>query len=342
MSKLKKVQPPKCDIKLIYDVTMSLYVYPAIIIAHRIGLFEFIENNKKSFQEICDNLKLNKRPAEALLATLLAAHLICRKKEAYYLSKESREFLIKQSPNYFGYFWDMMYENRENFSLDMIHYAISNNCAPIYNKKEIFDSHKIDKDKLVKFTQSMHSVSMASASVWPSLIPLGKYKNVLDIGGGSGAHSIGIAAKWQNLKCTVFDLPDVCSLAMEFINEYEFNEMINTKPGNMWIDSFPETDIHLYSNVLHDWPEDKVEFLLKKSHSFLPKEGMIIIHEILYNDNLTGPLSAAASSLVMLGWTEGKQYSGREFTSMLVEAGFQNIKIVPAYGYHSLITAHKL
>ncbi|EPY7192343.1 hypothetical protein ACXEIK_005197 [Klebsiella quasipneumoniae] len=64
--------------------------------------------------------------------------------------------------------------------------------------------------------------------------------------------------------------------------------------------------------------------------------------KFIYNDNLTGPLSAAASSLVMLGWTEGKQYSGREFTSMLVEAGFQNIKIVPAYGYHSLITAHKL
>lgn len=36
------VRPPQCDDKTILDITMNLYLYPAVLIAHRLGIFEFI------------------------------------------------------------------------------------------------------------------------------------------------------------------------------------------------------------------------------------------------------------------------------------------------------------
>ena len=36
------VRPPQCDDKTILDITMNLYLYPAVLIAHRPGIFEFI------------------------------------------------------------------------------------------------------------------------------------------------------------------------------------------------------------------------------------------------------------------------------------------------------------
>ncbi|MGQ5791116.1 hypothetical protein ACUNIY_01565 [Serratia sp. IR-2025] len=36
------VRPPQCDDKALLDITMNLYLYPAVLIAHRLGIFEFI------------------------------------------------------------------------------------------------------------------------------------------------------------------------------------------------------------------------------------------------------------------------------------------------------------
>jgi O-methyltransferase len=57
--------------------------------------------------------------------------------------------------------------------------------------------------------------------------------------------------------------------------------------------------------------------------------GQILIHEMLYNDEKTGPFPIAAFSMIMLGWTEGEQYSGKEISEMLREAGFTNIQVRP-------------
>jgi len=53
-------------------------------------------------------------------------------------------------------------------------------------------------------------------------------------------------------------------------------------------------------------------FLTGKSFESLPPAAAhILIHEMLYNDEKTGPFPVAAFSMIMLGWTEGEQYSGR-------------------------------
>jgi len=49
----------------------------------------------------------------------------------------------------------------------------------------------------------------------------------------------------------------------------------------------------------------------------------------------------AAFSMIMLGWTEGEQYSGKELSEMLREAGFGNIQVNPTFGYWSIVTAQK-
>ena len=43
---------------------------------------------------------------------------------------------------------------------------------------------------------------------------------------------------------------------------------------------------------------------------------------MLYNDEKTGPFPIAFS-MIMLGWTEGEQYSGMEISEMLCEAGIR-------------------
>jgi len=99
----------------------------------------------------------------------------------------------------------------------------------------------------------------------------------------------------------------------------------------IWQDSFPTADLHFYSQIYHDWPLEKCRFLTQKSFESLEPGGRIIIHEMLYNDDKTGPFPVAAFNIVMLLCTEGQQYSGSELWAMLREAGFTDIEVKPTW-----------
>lgn len=336
------VKKPNCSDKSILDITMNLYAYPAIIIAHRLGIFEFINNHRANVNDICMATHIEQRPAEAIMATLLALQLVNIEKGIFNLAPEAEEYLLKDNPNYFGYFWDLMYENSENFSLKQLEIAIRKNNSQAYGEPDLFDSHAIDTNKARKFTHAMHSLSIGSASIWPTRLPLAQYHKALDIGGASGAHSISMVSHWPELTCTIFDLPEICPLSAAYASQYGLSDRISTHCGNMWKDPYPSADLHLYSNIFHDWPLDKNTFLANKSYAALPPGGRIIIHEVLYNSNQPGPLAAAAYSLMMLGWTQGRQYSGEEIGALLLQAGFEQVEIIPSLGYYSIVTAQKI
>lgn len=41
---------------------------------------------------------------------------------------------------------------------------------------------------------------------------------------------------------------------------------------------------------------------------------------------------------MMIGWTQGEQYTSRELRAMLGGAGFASIETIPSGGYFSLVT----
>ena len=118
------VRPPQCDDKTILDITMNLYLYPAVLIAHRLGIFEFIALHPRNLTDICTQANVERRPAETLVMALLALKLIDRDGETFSLSRRKRKPFVKNNPHYFGYFWDLMIENSEIFSLKNLENAI--------------------------------------------------------------------------------------------------------------------------------------------------------------------------------------------------------------------------
>jgi hypothetical protein len=110
----------------------------------------------------------------------------------------------------------------------------------------------------------------------------------------------------------------------------------------MFTDPFPGgCDIHLFSNVLHDWDVDRVEQLLRKSFAALPPGGMIVVHDAHINAEKTGPLPVAAYSVLLMTITEGKCYSVKEMGGYLEHAGFREISYFPTAADRSVMVAHR-
>jgi O-methyltransferase/methyltransferase family protein len=332
---------PRTDDRPLWDVVFGVYGYAALFIAHRLKLFPLLAEKARSLSEVCEALKIKRRPAEAILTAATSLGFLELRDQRYSLTAVAQDYLLETSPTYFGFYWDLIIDNYPVCSFASLEKAVLTDSASAYGGGDIFEAHEEQAELARSFTRGMHSISMASALAWPEAIDLAMHRLMLDVGGGSGAHSIGALLKWPNLRAVIFDLPPVCEVAEEFCARHGLEDRMQTHVGDMWKDPFPAADLHFYSYIYHDWTPEKCRFLTEKSFESLEPGGRILIHEVLYNDAKTGPFPAAAFSMIMMGWTEGEQYSGRELSMMLTDAGFRDIQVKPTFGYYSIVSGLK-
>ncbi len=336
------VQKPRTDDRPLWDVVFGIYGYPAVLLAHKVKLFPLLDKHPRTLSEISTELGIKRRPTAALVTAAASLGFLQLQDGRYSLTPLAEDYLLESSPTYFGTYWDLIINNYSVCSLESLEKAMWTDTAQAYGAtQEMFKSHEQQGELARFFTRTMHSTSMAPALAWPDVVDLSGRKVMLDIGGGSGAHSIGAALKYPQLRAIVFDKAAVCEVAAAFVAQHALGERIGTHAGDMWADPFPPADVHFYSFIYHDWTPEKCALLTHKSFDSLPSGGEIVIHEMLLNDEKTGAFPIAAFSMIMLGWTEGEQYSGRELSDMLRETGFTDITKTPTTGYWSIIRGRK-
>ncbi|EGI6181769.1 methyltransferase [Salmonella enterica subsp. houtenae serovar 51:z4,z23:-] len=333
---------PRTDDRPLWDAIFGIFGLPALFIAHRLDLFRFVADKNPTFTGICEGLNLHRRGAQILVSTATSLGFLDFIGGRYCLTPLAEDHLLESSPNYFGHYWDLLIDNHEVFSFDALMAAVVNDTPRAYGVDDIYETHREDAERTRTFTRAMHSVSVAAASGWIGKLDLTGHRKMLDIGGGSGAHALTAATVASHLQATVFDLATVCPVTEEFITRYGLEGRVKAQPGDMWNDVFPRADLHFYSHVYHGWTPEKCRFLSQKSFDSMEEGGRIVIHEILYDDaGKTGPFPAAATSMIMLGWGEGEQYSAPQIQFFLEEAGFRDTQVIPTYGYHSIVTGRK-
>lgn len=335
------VLSPRTGAGVLWDIVSGLTGYQAVLVAHSLTLFPLLHKTPSTLENISQKLSIDMRPTEAIVFANVALGLLKCENERYYLTSLAEDYLLKESPTYFGGILDMLIKNNFATSTASVKEAVLRNSPQTYGGTDVFKSHEEQIERAKEFTRGMHSASMAPALVWPHRIDLSPYRRLLDIGGGSGAHCIGALRRWPQLTAIVFDIAPVCAVADEFITQYQLESRMASEVGDLWTSPYPDADIHFYSQIYHDWPPEKCEALTKKSFDSLPSGGRIIIHESLFYDDKTGPFRAAAGSIAMLLWTEGQQFSGLELRSMLQKAGFTDITTTSSIDNWSIVSGVK-
>ena len=333
------IRKPRADDRRISDIEIGIVGYMAVIVAHKLKLFSELGQRPRTLGEVCQALNLDRRPAEALLSVSLSLGLVHKQGESYALTELAEDYLLDTSPTYFGDVLNL--DLAEPFSFEGLEQSLLNNAQQMYGGGDWVKSHEAQADQARTFTRATHGYGMGPALAWPETLDLSAYRQMLDIGGGSGVHSIGAVLKWPNLQAITFDIVPVCEVAQEYISHYGLESRIRTYVGDMWHDPFPKADLHFYANIFHDWPSEKNRLLSKKSFESLAPGGRIIVHEMLYDDDKAGPFTVAAFNMMMLFATEGEQYSGPELAAMLTDAGFIDISVQRTFGYWCVVTGRK-
>jgi ubiquinone/menaquinone biosynthesis C-methylase UbiE len=191
-----------------------------------------------------------------------------------------------------------------------------------------------------RLTLALAGRARCVAPVLARQYPLPHARRLLDVAGGTGLYAIAWLQQHPSLQAVIWDRPEVLKVAQEMAGIYQVSDRLTVQAGDMFVDPVPpDCDVILLSNVLHDWDVPECKALIKRLAAALPSGGELVIHDVFLNDALDGPLPIALYSAALFSLTEGRAYSGAEYSSWLTEAGLQPGPIIPTLVHCGVLPA---
>jgi SAM-dependent methyltransferase len=337
------LRSPATDPTSIYRYRDGLYASDLLTAAIcHLDFFNWLSAHPADQKSICHSLGLKERPLDVMLTLFTAMGLLRREGENFHLTDLAKEHLSQSSPwcvaPYFASVKD------RPVCLDMVEVLRTGKptrWASLRKEKEWTNAME-SPEFASQFTAARDCRGVYLAPAMAQRLDCARYHHLLDVAGGSGIYACAMVARHPHLRATILEKIPVDRLAQQSLTERGFSERVSVTAGDMFQDPFPQgCDIHLFSNVLHDWDAPQVEQLLTKSYKSLMPGGMIVVHDAHINPTKTGPLPVAAYSALLMTITEGKCYSEQEMADFLVRLGFSDVDHFPTVADRSVITAKK-
>lgn len=294
-----------------------------------LGVFECLHGSPARASELANRLGANPGATERLLDACAALGLLRKRGGIYQNDPVAETYLCAASPDlllgYVRYSDAALYPMWGNLA-DAVREGGPRWTQTFGLEGPIF-SHFFRTDEAMRdFLLGMYGFGRLTAPKVVSAFDLGRFRRLVDLGGAMGHLAIAACERYPELQALVFDLPRVAALAREQVAQSAAGGRIAVMAGDFFQDELPEADLYAVGQILHDWPEEKIDRLLNQIFARLPAGGGLLVAEKLLEEDGVGPIAANMQSLNMLAVTEGRERSLGEYTALLRRAGFTDVQ----------------
>jgi predicted nicotinamide N-methyase len=324
---------PKTDPSQLYRYRDGFYAVDMLDVALvELDLFTWLNGvGPRSLPEIAAHFGFHLRPLDVMTTLFVALGLLARDGDRLSVTEAGREHVVTGSPWNLAPYYPKIKDRP--IAQDLLTILRTDKPANFAARKDQGDWHKAMESETFaeEFTAMMDCRGVLLAQALAANLDLSKRSSLLDIAGGSGVYACAFAARFPGLKACVLDKPPVDKIAARATAKRGFSERVGTVAADMLTEPLPTGhDVHLYSNVLHDWDVPEVRQLMKASADALPAGGWLIVHDAFLTPAKDGPLPVAEYSVVLLHITQGRCYSTKEIEDIGAEFGFEPLTHVPS------------
>ncbi len=307
-------------------------------------LFDVLRETPGTLAEICARFGWDERPADALLTLCLANGYLDRSQDGVFAPTETAlEHLCQDSP------WDLTpyYGSLRDRPVVQDYVRVLKSGRPAHwagldEASDDWHGSMLSEDFARTFTAAMdcRGVFLGKKLAVTVAAVLAASKRLLDIGGGSGVYACALAANAPQLEAIVLEQAPVDAIAREKIAQRGLADRVRVETGDMFSDRWPANcDLHLFSNVMHDWGKAEILALLHRSRESLAPGGRVLVHEAFLDPDKRGPLPVAEYSCILAHSTQGRCYAWSEMEAYLAEAGFHSLGYEATGGDRGVVMA---
>jgi predicted O-methyltransferase YrrM len=285
-------------------------------------LADILRKKPLTAKEAAQTAKINQLAMERFLNACVSIGLLEKVGENYHNSVLSKQFLLEDAEFYLGGQIKRYSERSYPMWADLTEHL---------KNWEYGDSEKSTPESDDQGAEAMaeqHNLSLLHGHALAKAFNFTKYKKVLDLGGGTGAMSIGLCANYENMRAVVFDLPENVETAQTFTEKADLANRIETLGGDFQKVGLPDDfDVALLANFMSVAEESDNKKLLADIFEKLPSGGICILSGLIMDDSRLAPQTAVLFSLEDICWNSPDvERSEKDYTEWLKQAGFQNIE----------------
>ena len=191
-----------------------------------------------------------------------------------------------------------------------------------------------NKDQWDIFNDAMTSFSSSTAHAVVESVPFGRFKRIVDVGGGHGYLLKTILAAAKGATGIVYDLPGVVQTAGPIPRvKFEAGDFFNAVPAG--------ADCYVLKHIIHDWSDAQSARILSNIAKAMSKDGRVFVIETVMPD-APGAHPAKFMDVNMLAMTEGGcERTAGEYAALFKKAGLTIVKIHETPSSASVIEARK-
>ena len=325
------------DPEPIMRLSMSYAPERCLLTACQLGLFSHIADGNHTADEVAKAAEASPRGIRMLLDSLTACELLEKNDGRYQLTAASRQYLVRDSPDYMGGMMEMdaLWQSWSRLT-DVVRTG-----KPLVSVEEEEAGGKF----FAELVRSLHIWNRGPSRRAARALGAGtthKAMQVLDVACGSGVWGIAVAEADEESRVTFQDFQKILDIASEYAERHGVADRSEYLPGNLKKVDFGEAryDLALLGNIVHSEGERSSRDLFKRLHRALKPGGRLVVIDMIPNEDRTGPLFAVTFALNMFLHTEeGDTYTLGEYTEWLSEAGFGKVETTEIEFHSPLIVA---
>jgi hypothetical protein len=187
-------------------------------------------------------------------------------------------------------------------------------------------------DESAAFDRAMTSLSRRSNAALLTAYEFGRFRTIVDVGGGNGALLAAVLAAHPQVQGVLFDQPHVVPGAASLLERAGVASRCRTVGGNFF-ESVPEgADAYVLRAVIHDWDDDACIRILTVIRHAIAEHGKVLIVERVIAPANEGR-DAKFSDLNMLVGPGGRERTREEFAALLESSGLRLERVLDAGGF---------
>ncbi|MEO5766243.1 MAG: methyltransferase [Casimicrobiaceae bacterium] len=192
-------------------------------------------------------------------------------------------------------------------------------------------------DESAIFDRAMASLSRRSNAALLAAYDFGRFRTIIDVGGGNGALLAAIVAMHPNLEGVLFDQPHVVAAAPALLERAGVADRCRVVAGNFF-ESVPNgADAYVLRAVIHDWEDEESIRILRVVSRAIRADGTLLLIERVIAPPNEGR-DAKFSDLNMLVGPGGRERTREEFAALLDASRFRLARVVST-GVYSVVEA---
>jgi O-methyltransferase domain/Dimerisation domain len=322
------------------ELVVGAWLAQAITVAADLRIADALADGPLGCDELADRVGAEPDALDRLLRALVSRGIFRRRSDGRYDLTPLAATLRWEAPDSVAAFARFVgsAEDREHWSHCIDAVRTGRSVIPKLRGVEAMEWFPNQPELSEVFNKAMTNLSEMAVGPVTAAYDFGSYRTIVDIAGGHGRLLAGILAATPIATGVLFDLPHVVAGAEPLLRKHRVAERVRIVEGSFF-DAVPEGgDLYLLKNIIHDWPDDKAQQILKTVRAATRTGATLLLVEcvIPLHDR---DFLAKWTDLEMLVVNTGRERTGAEFQNLLQQTGFHMKRIVSTASPFSIVEA---